>query len=467
MASEKILIRGGTLIDGNGGAPVKGGAILIEEDRISTVGSRREVEKGLELRDPALHVIEAKGKTLMPGLIDSHCHLNYGEVETEEELDLYTPMEYRALRAAWNAQKVLRAGVTSICEPGSTGLVSVAVRDAIEAGMFEGPRMTAGGRYFSTHQSITDYYPTWIGVPETSSGVMTMTKDEMVREVRRQAKEGVDVIKIAGSGQTLFNTSARSDTEAFTLEELKVIVDEAHRLEKKVTTHARSGKSASDAARVGMDWIQHASFMDDDDLEAVIKAGTPICPTWTILANVADWGDQVGVPQPLRDEFKRELEIGAKVLRRAYEAGVKFLVGSEAGFALTPYGHWHARELELFVRYLGMSPMEAIVAATKHNALTLRNGSEVGTMEGGKLADVLVVDGDPLQDIGILQDRSRLAVIIQGGRIVDTDRPWPERQIWPYERVMTLSRGMITRELVAGAAPSHPRPRLRRSKAAA
>ena len=146
---------------------------------------------------------------------------------------------------------------------------------------------------------------------------------------------------------------------------------------------------------------------------------------------------------------------------------MKFLVGSEAGFALTPYGHWHARELELFVRYLGMSPMEAIVAATKHNALTLRNGSEVGTMEGGKLADVLVVDGDPLQDIGILQDRSRLAVIIQGGRIVDTDRPWPERQIWPYERVMTLSRGMITRELVAGAAPSHPRPRLRRSKAAA
>ena len=354
MAAKKMLVRGGTLIDGNGGPPVKDGAVLIEGDRIRAVGARREIEKGLELRDPALQIIEADGKTIMPGLIDSHCHINYGEPETEEELDLYTPMEYRALRAVWNAQKVLRAGVTSICDPGSTGLVSVAARDAIEAGMFEGPRVTAGGRYLSTHQSITDYYPTWIGVPETSSGVLTMTKDEMVREIRRQTKQGVDVIKIAGSGQSLFNVSAASDIEAFTLDELRVIVDEAHRLGRKVTTHARSGRATSDAAKVGVDWIQHASFMSNDDLEAVVKAGTPICPTWTLLANAVDWGDRFRVPRPLIDEFKREMEVGVKVLRRAHEAGVKLMMGSEAGFAITPYGHWHARELELFVRYLGM-----------------------------------------------------------------------------------------------------------------
>jgi imidazolonepropionase-like amidohydrolase len=450
MAAQKILIRGGTLIDGKGGAPVSDGALLIEGERIRAVGARREVEKGLELKDPALRIVEAAGKTIMPGLIDSHCHINYGEPETEEELDLYTPMEYRALRAVWNAQKVLRAGVTSICDPGSTGLVAVAARDAIEAGMFEGPRVTAGGRYLSTHQSITDYYPTWIGVPETSSGVLTMTRDEMTREIRRQAKQGVDVIKVGGSGQSLFNVFASSDVSAFTLDELKVIVDEAHRLGKKVTTHARSGRAAADAARAGVDWIQHASFMSDDDLEAVVKAGSPICPTWTLLANAVDWGDRFGVPRALIDEFKREMEAGVKVLRRAHEAGVRLMMGSEAGFAITPYGHWHARELELFVQYLGMSPMEAILTATKNNTLALRNGSEVGSLESGKLADVLVVDGDPLQDIRILQDRSRLAVIVQGGTIVNTDRPWPERRIWPYERTLTLG-GMMTREAVARA----------------
>jgi len=452
MAAGKILIRGGALIDGNGGPPLGEGALLIEGERIRAVGARREVEKGLELRDPALRIIDADGKAIMPGLIDSHCHINYGEPETEEELDLYTPVEYRALRAVWNAQKVLRAGVTSICDPGSTGLVSVAARDAIEAGMFEGPRVTAGGRYLSTHQSITDYYPTWIGVPETSSGVLTQTRDEMVGEIRRQVKQGVDVIKIAGSGQSLFNVYASSDVEAFTLDELRVIVDEAHRLGRKVTTHARSGRATSDAARAGVDWIQHASFMSDDDLNEVLKAGTPICPTWTLLANAIDWGDRFRVPPPLIDEFRRELEVGVKALRRAHEAGVKLMMGSEAGFAITPYGHWHARELELFVRHLGMSPMEAILTATRNNTLALRNGSEVGSLETGKLADVLVVDGDPLRDIRVLQDRSRLAVIVRGGTVVDTDRPWPERRIWPYERTLTLG-GLMTQEAVSRQRP--------------
>jgi imidazolonepropionase-like amidohydrolase len=450
MATERTFIRGGLLIDGNGGSPVADAGLLIEGERIRAVGTRADVERGVNLQEPTLRVIDAVGKTVMPGLIDSHCHVNYGEPEDEEELDLYTPMEYRALRAAWNAQKVLRAGVTSICDPGSTGLVAVAVRDAIEAGMFEGPRVTAGGRYLSTHQSITDYYPNWIGVPETSSGVLTMTRDAMIGQVRRQAKEGVDVIKVAGSGQSLFNVHASSEVEAFTLDELKAIVDEAHRIHKKVTIHARSGKSASDAARAGVDWIQHASFMNDDDLETVMRAGTPICPTWTILANIAEWGEHFGVPGPLIDEFRRELEIAVKVIRRAYEGGIRLLMGSEAGFAITPYGHWHARELELFVRYLGMSPMEALVTATKNNTLTLRNGAEVGTLEGGKLADVLVVDGDPLKDIGVLQERSRLAVIIKGGCLVDTTRPWPERRVWPYERTMTLGR-MMTREAVTRA----------------
>jgi imidazolonepropionase-like amidohydrolase len=447
MASDTLLLAGGTLIDGTGAPARPDAAVLVVDGRIRAAGARAEVQRAVDPRDPP-RVVDVTGKTVMPGLIDSHCHINYGEVETEEELDLYTPMEYRAIRSVWNAQKVLRAGVTSACDPGSTGLVAVATRDAIEAGMFEGPRLTAGGRYLSTHQSITDYFPTWIGVPTTSSGVLTPTRDAMINEVRRQVKEGVDVIKIGGSGQSVFNPHASSEMEAFTLDELRTIVDEAHRLGKKVTIHARSGRSASDAARAGVDWLQHASFMGDEDLDAVVKAGTPICPTWTLVANIAEWGADFGTPPALRDEFKRELDIGVKVIRRAYEAGVTLLVGTDAGFAATPYGEWHARELELFVRYLDLSPMEAIVAATRNNARTLRNGAEVGTLEPGKLADILVVDGDPLEDITVLGDRRRLAMILKGGQPVDTSRPWPERHVWPYERTMLLS-GRITPEAIA------------------
>ena len=145
MASETLLLTGGTLIDGTGAPPRPDGAVLIVDGRIRAVGARTEVQRAVDSHEQP-HVVDVSGKTVMPGLIDSHCHINYGEVETEEELDLYTPMEYRAIRAVWNAQKVLRAGVTSVCDPGSTGLVAVAPRDAIEAGLVEGPRITAGGR---------------------------------------------------------------------------------------------------------------------------------------------------------------------------------------------------------------------------------------------------------------------------------------------------------------------------------
>jgi imidazolonepropionase-like amidohydrolase len=447
MARQKLLIRGGTIIDATGNPPVAGD-VLVVDDRIAAIGPPSAVTRDLDLRDPALRIIDATGKTVMPGLIDSHCHINYGEVEAQEELDLYTPVEYRALRAAWNAEKVLRAGVTSICDPGSTGLVTVAVRDAIEAGMFIGPRVTAGGRYLSTPQSITDFYPSWIGVPPTSSGVMTRTRDEMVLEVRRQCKDGFDVVKIAGSGQSLFNVYSSSEVDAFTFDELKVVVDEAHRLGRLVTTHARPGSSASNAARAGVDWIQHASYMGDEDIEVVARSGRSICPAWTLYANLIDWGREFGVPVEIVDQFKRELDIAVKTIRRAHEAGIALMAGTDSGFALTPYGEWHARELELFVDYLGLTPMEAILTATRNNAVALRNGSEVGTLESGRLADILVVDGDPLADIRVLQDRRRLAHIIKGGAMVDTTRPWPERRIWPYEKAMILSRGLTTQSAV-------------------
>src|ERR671927_1124648 len=165
--TPRLLIYNGTLIDGSGAPAQPGTSVLVEGNRIAAVEPAQPPRNG-DAQGP-ISVIDATGKTIMPGLIDAHCHMTYGEPRAEEELDLYASLEYRALRAAWNAQKVLRAGVTGISDPGGSGFVGVALRDAIQAGMFPGPRMTTAGRLLSTSNGIADYYPLWVGVPDSSS----------------------------------------------------------------------------------------------------------------------------------------------------------------------------------------------------------------------------------------------------------------------------------------------------------
>src|SRR5205823_8642354 len=142
-------------------------------------------------------VLDYSGRFVMPGLIDVHTHLAYGNAKSEEDIDLYSPLEFRALRGLFFAQKVAAAGFTAICSPGDAGQISLSIRDAIRAGLFDGPRVMAAGPYLTTHQGLTDWYPTWIGAPETSIGKLVITIDEAVQEVRRQVKNGVDCIKLA------------------------------------------------------------------------------------------------------------------------------------------------------------------------------------------------------------------------------------------------------------------------------
>src|SRR6266511_4416234 len=180
------LVVNGTLIDGTGRPPRPLRWIEFVDGRITDVqvgdgaGPPRPTGAGV--------AVDARGLTVLPGLVDAHCHISYGEVRAEEELDLYASAEYRAIRAMWNAGKVLRAGVTSISDPGGTWYVGVAVRDAIRAGYFPGPRITAAGRYLTTHTGLADFYPTWIGTPPSSSGVLATSAETTLDEIRAQVK---------------------------------------------------------------------------------------------------------------------------------------------------------------------------------------------------------------------------------------------------------------------------------------
>ncbi|HYB40691.1 MAG TPA: amidohydrolase family protein, partial [Candidatus Methylomirabilis sp.] len=380
---------------------------------------------------------------------DAHCHITYGDARSEEEQDLYGSAEYRAIRAVWNAEKLLRAGYTSICDPGGSWNVGVAVRDAIRSGMFPGPRIATAGRFLTSHTGLADYYPTWIGTPPSSTGVLTNSAETIVDEIRSQVKNGVDIIKVAASGESPVLTPGGGSVPGFRRLELELVADEAHRLGRRVTAHARSGLAVIDCIAAGFDWIMHGDYMTREQADRLAESRVPLCPTLTLLANYAEWGHLVGASTTRIDRFKRNLDQAVSVLEYAHRQGVTLMCGTDSGFAITPYGEWHAREMEVFVKYLGISPLEAITCGTKHASFAV-DASAVGTLEAGKWADVLVVDGDPLRDIRVLQDKACIRAVLKGGVAVDLARSRPEPNKWPWERAMVMTQGELSYATVYG-----------------
>jgi imidazolonepropionase-like amidohydrolase len=437
MSDKWLLIKNGNVIDATG-APAKTSCnVLIKGNRIFSVGE--DASEALVPRGEPLTIVDARGKTVMPGLIDAHCHMSYGEAHSEEEIDLYTSAELRTLKAAFNAQKVLRAGVTGMSQPGGSYYIGVGLREAIADGIVQGPRMTSAGRYITTSNGLSDWYPDSVGVPEGSIGILANTLPEMINEVRHQVKNGVDLIKLADSPY--------GDYQAFTNDELKQVTELAHQLNKRVTIHARGPAEVGAAVDAGIDWIMHGNVMTDDVIERMAGQGTPLVPTLLLLANIAEWGERVGSPAPLRDGMARALEKTADSLHRAHAAGVTFAMGTDSGFAVAPYGEWHARELELLMTYAGLSAMEAIQAGTRNGALMLNLEGQIGTLVSGAIADIIIVNGDPLRDIRVLQDKRRIETVIQDGQLVVFNEDALNRR-WPHERGITYSAQDLTYDFI-------------------
>ena len=417
--SATQVVTGGRVLPCEDETVIDAGAVVIEDDRVAWVGPQAELPE--QYQGNGIIPIDATGKTVIPGLVDGHMHISFGEAASEEELSIYTPAEYRAVRASVDAEKALLAGVTSSCDPGGPYQVALAVRDAIEAGLVQGPRMACAGKQITTQQGIADGFPEWIGVPESSFGALVRNDSELIQEIRTEVKAGVNLIKIAGSG------TSSNEYASFRLEELELAVDEAHRLDRPVTIHARSRQSVEYAATAGVDWIMHASYMDEPTLEMVLEKDIPLLPALTLLVNTLEASGET-MPPTVRDRYQHEIDAATEILSKAHSAGATLIAGSESGFAMTPYGEWHAREMEIFVNYFGMSDFEALLAMTRNAAVTLPNHrSDIGTLTPGKYADLLVVDGNPDSDVAVLQDRGRIEMIMKAGRRVVPWRP-PEIQ---------------------------------------
>jgi imidazolonepropionase-like amidohydrolase len=424
------FVRCGSLFTGKEDEAQEAAALVFDEEgQLLYVGA----EAGAPRRARGDRLIDHSGCFVMPGLIDVHTHLAYGNAKSEEDIDLYSPLEFRALRGLFFAQKVAAAGYTAICSPGDAGQISLSIRNAIRAGLFDGPRFMAAGPYLTTHQGLTDWYPTWIGAPETSIGKLVTTLDEAIEEVRRQVKNGVDCIKLALDG-----IQRRPDGEliaAFTQHETEVIVRETHRMGKNAIAHAVGREATLYAARAGVDLIFHGFDLDEECIAAMLEAGSFLCPTLTHPRNLIDFTQphEPAAQKGRVEQTERRYRLGCANLKKAKAAGVPFLPGTDTGFAITPYGEWHARELELFVADLGFTPAAALRATTEAAARFMTGGDKIGVLEPGRFADFIAVDGSPLADIGVLQDKSRLrAVYIAGQEYRMADRPYDPRQVTDF-----------------------------------
>ena len=333
---KTIIIRNGILIDGSGSPAVENQAIVIQGNRIRSVGPVPP-EINVEDKD-SVETIDASGKWIMPGLIDGHCHLSFGQpaMPGVSVARGTTSSEFSTLRAARNAQKVLRSGVTSISVPGGTWFIDVALREAISAGLIEGPRIYCAGRFIVTYGSIADNEPSWVGTPEHVNGKLCNNVTDMVTEVRRQCKHGVDFIKMADS--------TWGDIQTISKEELAAVAQEAHRRNARITIHSRGADSTRAAAEAGFDWILHADLATESDLDAVAEAGARLMPTMTFLEHASEHGREFGRSEREVDQMKRNLEGGAGVLERARAMGIKVLCGTDSGNSpVMPYGELHAQ----------------------------------------------------------------------------------------------------------------------------
>jgi len=409
---KTLVIRNGNLIDGTGKATSRNDAIVIEGNKIKSVGP---LPPDVQLQDPKVEVIDAADQWIMPGLIDAHCHVSYGYplVKGEGKGKGTTRPEFSTLKSARSVQKVLRSGVTSISVPGGTWFTDVGVRDAIRLGVMEGPRMYVAGRMIVTYGCIEDDEPSWEGTPDHSIGKLCNSAAEMVTEVRRQGKHGVNFIKMADSRS--------GESQMLAQEEIAAVVGEAHRRNLRVGIHSRGAGSTRAAALAGVDWIIHADLATDADLDAVAKAGMPIIPTATFLSIAIERGSQVGAADVAIDvsRMQRHYDALGVIMHKARKLGIKLMVGTDTGNnPFTPFGENHSRELEIFVNHGGYTPMEAIVAGTRDTAYAVGLEGQVGQILPGQLADIIVLKKDPIADIGVLRGGRNLSHVIKDGKSI-------------------------------------------------
>lgn len=400
----------GQLIDGTGAAPLPDAVVLVEDGYITYAGPAQAAPA----IDPAARQIDAQGGTILPGLVEAHYHPTYFNVAALEDLDIKYPVEYVSLLAAANARLALECGYTAARSGGSLFNIDVWLKKAIEAGVTPGPRLASSGREICGVGGLMDWNPDFRKIGMEGLVLLINGADEGRAAVRTLVKDGVEWVKTYPTGDAAAPDTNDHHTLCMTFEEMYAVVQTAHNHRLKVTGHCRATQGIKNALRAGYDTIEHGTFMDEESLELLLKRNTPVIPALQFEYASVQKGPAIGMPQAVIDGHQETLEGGAESARRILRAGGRLGMGGDYGFAWNPHGDY-AKELTFFVEYVGLSPLEVIQCATKTGAQIMGRGEEFGTVEKGKLADLLVVDADLIKEIRALEDRTRFIAVLQGG----------------------------------------------------
>ncbi len=409
-ATGTTIVTNGQLINGSGCPAVRDAALVMQDGRIVYAGPVAEAPVAPE----GATRIDARGGTIMPGLVEAHFHATYFNVAALEDLDTKYPVEYVTLLAAANARLVLECGYTAARSGGSLFNIDVWLKKAIENDVVSGPRLAASGREICGVGGLMDWNPDFRKIGMEGLVLLVNGPDEARAAVRKLVKDGVEWVKTYPTGDAAAPDTNDHHTLCMTFEEMHACVATAHNHGLKITGHCRATAGIKNALRAGYDTLEHGSFMDDEALDLLLQRNTPVVPALYFEQTSIERGPEFGMSRKVIDGHKETLEGGAESARRILKAGGRLGMGGDYGFAWNPHGTY-AKELTFFVKYVGLSPLEVIRCATKTGAEIMGRGDELGTLQAGKLADVLVVDGDVLADIAVLEDRSRFVAVIQGG----------------------------------------------------
>jgi imidazolonepropionase-like amidohydrolase len=406
----RLLIESARIWDGSGAAPFAG-SILVEGERIAAVCPAG----GAALAAPDAIRIDARGMFLMPGLVEGHAHLSFTDISRGTALG-ETPPEDHALLAMDAARKLLGAGFTSACSAASAKIrLDVAVRDAIARGLFDGPRLLAASPELTVTGGLGDARR--LHLHQESFGLAVDGPDEVRRVTRLCLREGCDTIKLNISGDFGVE-SALADTAVMTDAEVAAAVDAAHAIGRRVAAHARASEAVKRALRNGVDIVYHCDFADEEALDMLEAArdrvfvGPAIGIVHARLATLSR--DPSAQARIVAERVSRILEASCRTYAQMRRRKIRVVIGGDYGFADNPQGS-NARDLQHFVELFGYTPGEALVAATRIGGEIMGRGDELGIIQVGYLADLLLVDGDPLADPRVLQDRNRLALIVKDG----------------------------------------------------
>jgi len=413
----RLVLTGARVVVGDG--TVRDGAtVVVDGERIAAVADDADGTGPAGGPRPDDRVVPLDGRTVMPGMVNCHFHATYHKLgSAPAPFGLEEPMALQVVRAVRNLERLLLAGFTGAVSAGAPFAIDASMRVAIDRRLIPGPRLVPCSRDLSTtgHAGDTSFPPHWevgaLGAIRRCDG-----PDEFRRAVRLEVKEGAEMIKIFVTGG--HGTVGPRERTELGPDELAAAIGAAHQRGVRVRGHIANKEALLLAIDLGIDVVDHGDGMDDECIERLVATGTPLVPSMLFPARLLEalGGGGLG----FTDDMRHDIDTMAAVLPVANAAGVRLVLGDDYGALHFPHGPY-ADELVYYVEQIGIPALDVLTWATRNGAEVLGRGDDLGTVTAGKLADLLVVDGDPVADVGILRDATALLAIVQGGRLV-TDR---------------------------------------------